>query len=99
MDWSIEFYDDSVKQVMDDLPADFRASFERIVQLIRIAGPQYVREPYVRHLQGPVWEMRLRGKDGSPVRRTSLRAGAGLWWCTCLPRRPAKRQNGIWIWR
>ncbi len=23
-----------------------------------------MREPYVKHLQGPVWEMRMRGRDG-----------------------------------
>jgi phage-related protein len=23
-----------------------------------------VREPYVKHLDGPVWEMRMKGKDG-----------------------------------
>jgi phage-related protein len=23
-----------------------------------------VREPHVKHLRGPVWEMRLKGKDG-----------------------------------
>ncbi len=23
-----------------------------------------VHEPYVKHLEGPVWEMRMRGKDG-----------------------------------
>ncbi len=23
-----------------------------------------MREPYVRHLEGPVWEMRMKGRDG-----------------------------------
>ncbi|MBV9736442.1 MAG: type II toxin-antitoxin system RelE/ParE family toxin [Acidisphaera sp.] len=23
-----------------------------------------MREPYVKHLEGPVWEMRMKGKDG-----------------------------------
>ena len=23
-----------------------------------------MREPYVRHLEGPIWEMRLKGRDG-----------------------------------
>ena len=27
-------------------------------------GLERMREPYVRHLDGPVWEMRMRGKDG-----------------------------------
>ena len=32
--------------------------------MIASQGLERVREPYVKHLQGPVWEMRLRGKDG-----------------------------------
>jgi phage-related protein len=23
-----------------------------------------MREPYIRHLEGPVWEMRMKGRDG-----------------------------------
>lgn len=45
-------------------PRDIRASFERIVSLIERHGLERVREPYVRHLEGPVWEMRMKGRDG-----------------------------------
>lgn len=31
---------------------------------IEIAGPQQAHEPYVKHLQGPLWEMRMKGRDG-----------------------------------
>ena len=27
-------------------------------------GLERVREPHVRHLHGPLWEMRLKGRDG-----------------------------------
>ena len=27
-------------------------------------GLERVREPYVKHLEGPVWEMRMKGRDG-----------------------------------
>ncbi len=27
-------------------------------------GPQSVREPYVKHLEGKLWEMRMTGRDG-----------------------------------
>ncbi len=40
------------------------ASFPRITRLIEAAGLLGVREPYVKHLEGPVWEMRLKGRDG-----------------------------------
>jgi phage-related protein len=32
--------------------------------LIESEGLQKLREPYVKHLEGPVWEMRMKGKDG-----------------------------------
>jgi phage-related protein len=64
MEWSVEFLDDEVKAALDALPRDIRAAFERIVGLIQGHGLERVREPYVKHLDGPVWEMRMKGKDG-----------------------------------
>lgn len=46
-----------------ELPLDIRAKFERIVHLIETHGLEMMREPYVKHLAGPVWEMRMKGKD------------------------------------
>ncbi len=46
------------------LPTDIRARFERIVNLIQANGLERVREPYVKHLEGALWEMRMKGKDG-----------------------------------
>jgi phage-related protein len=34
------------------------------VTLIESHGLERVREPYVKHLEGPVWEMRMKGRDG-----------------------------------
>jgi phage-related protein len=34
------------------------------VRLIREFGLERVREPHVKHLEGPLWEMRMKGKDG-----------------------------------
>lgn len=64
MDWSVEFLDEDVRDQLSAMPADIRASFGRIVSLIRSHGLERVREPYVRHLEGPLWEMRMKGKDG-----------------------------------
>jgi phage-related protein len=41
-----------------------RASFERIVGLITAFGLERMREPYVKHLEGPICEMRLKGRAG-----------------------------------
>lgn len=45
-------------------PKDIRSRFERIVALIESHGIDRMREPYVKHLEGPVWEMRMKGRDG-----------------------------------
>jgi len=53
-------------RVLDEieaLPADMRARFRRIVELIQRHGLERMREPHVKHLEGPLWEMRMAGKD------------------------------------
>jgi len=62
--WNVVFLDEDVQAALSDLPADIRAGFWRIVQLIQVHGLERVREPYVKHLEGPVWEMRMKGRDG-----------------------------------
>ena len=62
--WPVEFLDNKVEAQLDALPRDIRTSFERIAGLIKSHGLEKIREPYVKHLQGPVWEMRLKGKSG-----------------------------------
>jgi phage-related protein len=64
MTWTVEFLDEDVRDQLTAQPADIRASFRRIVELIGAVGLEKVREPYVKHLEGPVWEMRMKGKDG-----------------------------------
>lgn len=41
-----------------------RARFTRIRELIEVHGLEKIREPHVKHLEGPLWEMRMIGKDG-----------------------------------
>jgi hypothetical protein len=41
------------------LPADMVARFLRIGDLIRSFGLTAMREPYVKHLSGKLWEIRL----------------------------------------
>lgn len=64
MSWSVELLDQDVQSLLDALPVDIRARFQRIVELIQSHGLEHVREPYVKHLEGPIWEMRMKGKDG-----------------------------------
>ena len=64
MQWRVEFLDDAVMAALGAFPNDIRASFERIATLIATHGLERMREPYVKHLEGPVWEMRMKGRDG-----------------------------------
>jgi phage-related protein len=64
MAWSVEFLNEEVREALDDFPPDIRASFQRIVELIQSHGLERVREPYLKHLEGPLWEMRMKGKGG-----------------------------------
>jgi phage-related protein len=32
--------------------------------LVQAVGLERVHEPYIKHLEGRIWEMRLRGRDG-----------------------------------
>jgi phage-related protein len=64
MAWSVEFLNEQVKETLDELPLDMRASFQRIVELVQSHGLERVREPYVKHLEGPLWELRMKGKSG-----------------------------------
>ena len=41
-----------------------RQRFLRVAELIERHGPVGVREPYVKHLHGKLWEMRMKGRDG-----------------------------------
>ncbi len=53
---------------LNALPAEMRARFARICELIAAVGLERVGAPHVRRLTGPLWdplwEMPLRGRDG-----------------------------------
>jgi phage-related protein len=64
VDWRVVYLDDAVRAEVEALAADHRAKFRHIVELIQSKGLDRVREPYVKHLEGKLWEMRLTGRDG-----------------------------------
>jgi phage-related protein len=63
-EWIVVLLNEQVKAALDALPVDIRASFQRIAELIASHGLERVREPYVKHLEGPLWEMRMKGGGG-----------------------------------
>jgi phage-related protein len=64
MSWTVETLDERVDKELSDLPSDMRAKFIWIGELIEAKGLERIREPYVKHLDGPIWEMRMKGRDG-----------------------------------
>ena len=64
MQWVVLALDATVEAELAALPADMRARFQRIAALIREFGIERVHEPLVKHLEGKLWEMRLKGRDG-----------------------------------
>jgi phage-related protein len=63
MTWTVDFLNAAVQAELEAQPEDIQARFLRIVDLIEGHGLERVREPYVKHLRGPLWEMRLKGRD------------------------------------
>ncbi len=64
MEWTVESLNPTVDKELDALPPDMRARFVRIAELIKAVGLNRVGAPHIRHLSGPLWEMRMKGKDG-----------------------------------
>jgi phage-related protein len=64
VEWSVEYLNAIVEAEFDALPRDLQSRFERLVLSIRDNGLTSLREPHVKHLEGELWEMRLKGKDG-----------------------------------
>ena len=64
MSWSVRFLNESVREEFLALPKSLIAVTLRIVDLIEKNGLEKTGMPYVRHLEGKLWEIRAKGKDG-----------------------------------
>jgi phage-related protein len=64
MNWIVETLNETVDEELKALPADMRARFSRVAFLIESVGLEKVGEPHFKHLEGPLWEMHMIGKDG-----------------------------------
>lgn len=63
MSWTVTV-DERLEKWLNDIPADIKARIINIVDLLVENGPQNVREPYVKHVKGKLFEIRAKGKDG-----------------------------------
>ena len=64
MNWTVTYLDATVEREIAELPGDMQAKLRRIADMIEQLGLSAMREPYIKHLQGKLWEMRLTGRDG-----------------------------------
>lgn len=64
MTWTVETLNATADREVNALPAGMRAQLARISFLIEEFGLEKMRAPHVKHLRGPIWEMRMQGKDG-----------------------------------
>jgi len=59
MQWIVEVLV-SAQAELEEMPDDIQASFLRTVDLIESRGLTEVHAPYVKHLEGRLWEMDSR---------------------------------------
>lgn len=64
MSWTVEILNETVTAELVALPDDVQARFQWIVHLIEVRGLEQVHRPYIGHLDGPIWEIRMKGRDG-----------------------------------
>jgi phage-related protein len=72
--WIVELTD-AAERELRSLPGDIKARFLHVAEMLEEAGPANVGMPHVRFLEGKLWEMRLRGRDG--IARAIYFASAG----------------------
>ena len=63
MNWTV-IVDERLENWLNDIPKDIKARIINIIDLLIEYGPQNVREPYVKHIRGKLFEIRAKGKDG-----------------------------------
>ena len=76
--WAVIFTPEA-EQEFSALPADMQARGLRVIDLLQTNGPHQVREPYVKPVEGKLWEMRLHGRAG--IARALYFAKAGRRLC------------------
>ena len=64
MNWTFEFASDVAIAEAAALPSELRAKLNRFAKLIVAHGLGAMREPFAKHLEGKLWELRLKGRTG-----------------------------------
>ena len=64
MEWTVETVS-AVDAEMAALPVALRTRLVRLLETVERFGLEALRAPHVRHLEGTLWELRVRGEGGT----------------------------------
>jgi phage-related protein len=64
LSWTVETLNEIVDAEVESLPEDMRARLARVARLIEEHGLERVGEPHLKHMEGRLWEIRLKGRSG-----------------------------------
>ena len=93
MKWTVTFLNEVVRAEFLALPSSLMAATVRIVDLIEANGLEKTGMPYVRHLQGKLWEMRAKGKDGIARSMYVVARGKRIVILRCFVKKTEKTPN------
>ena len=86
MGWTVETVA-AVDAEIEALPVALRARLVRLLEAVENVGLEALRAPHVRHLDGKLWELRVRAEGGIARGIYGTAAGrrrdGGWWCCTC----------------
>jgi phage-related protein len=64
MNWTVETLDDRVDAEIGALPPGLQARLVRLLEMVESIGLEQLHEPHVKHLEGKLWELRAKAKEG-----------------------------------
>ena len=63
MKWTVETVS-AVDAEIEGLPVKLRARLVRLLETVENVGLVALREPHVKHLDGKLWELRVKADEG-----------------------------------
>lgn len=78
MDWTVETVS-AVDAEIEALPVKLRARLVRLLESVENVGMEALQAPHAKHLDGKLWELRVRAEGG--IARGGLRDGSGTAGC------------------
>lgn len=62
--WNVVDLNGEIGQEFDALPIDVQAKFFNLIKLIEDLGLVNIGMPYIKHIEGKIWELRVKAKSG-----------------------------------